>query len=91
MGSLKVQVKNGKACEKIVKIEVDPSDIQKEYQDFYTAIAPKAKVPGFRPGKAPREVLAMHYGEEAKKEVLNQLIQNSFRQAVKDEELEVLG
>ncbi len=91
MGSLKVQVKNGKACEKILKIEVDPSEIKKEYQEFYTAISPKAKVPGFRPGKAPKDVLAMHYREEARKEVLNQLIQNTFRQAIKDEELDVLG
>lgn len=91
MASLKVQVKNGKACEKILKIEVDPQEVRKEYDAFYTSLAPKARVPGFRPGKAPREVLAMHYRDEARKEVLNQLIQTTCRKAIKEEQLELLG
>ncbi len=88
---MKVQVKNGKSCEKILKIEVDPKVVQKEFDTFYSSLAPKAKVPGFRPGKAPRDVLAMHYREEAHKNVLNQLIQDTYRQAVKEEDLDVLG
>lgn len=88
---MKISVKNGKPCEKILKIEIDPAVIRKEYDSFYQAIAPKAKVPGFRPGKAPPSVLAMHYRDEARKEVLSHLISNSFRQALKEESLDPLG
>lgn len=88
---LKVSVKDGKVCEKILKINVGSADIQKEYDEFFKAVAPQAKVPGFRPGKAPRNVLAMHYQSEARENVLKHLISASYRQAVKTQALEPLG
>lgn len=88
---MKVKVKDGKACEKILKIELDPSDVKREYESFYSSISAKAKIPGFRPGKAPRSVLMMHYQDEAKKNVLNQLISDSYREAIKEEAIEPIG
>lgn len=88
---MKVSVQDGKACEKLLSIEVDENTIQKEYDEFYTSVAPKAKVPGFRPGKAPREVLALHYHKEAREEVLKSLISHSFSHAVQEKELKPLG
>ena len=52
--NLKVNVKKGKACEKVLTIEVPQADIQREFDLFYRSMAPKAKIPGFRQGKAPR-------------------------------------
>lgn len=88
---LKVSVKDGKTCEKILTIELGEEEVRREYEEFYRHIAPHAKVPGFRPGKAPRNVLAMHYGEEAKNKVLKELISHSFRQAIQEKTLEPLG
>ncbi len=88
---VKVSVQDSKACEKILTVEVDSSAVQKEYDEFYKAIAPQAKVPGFRPGKAPREVLMMHYQGEAQETVLKNLISDSYRQAVSEKALEPLG
>lgn len=88
---MKVSVKNGKPCEKILKVEVEPAQVRKEFDAFYQAIAPKAKVPGFRPGKAPQAVLAIHYKEEARKNVLEHLVQESFHDALKDQSLDPLG
>ena len=88
---MKISVKDGKVCEKILKIEVGSDLIQKEYDEYYKAIAPKAKVPGFRPGKAPRNVLALHYGGDARESVLKHLISESYRQAVQEKTLQPLG
>lgn len=88
---MKVSVHDGKNCEKVLSIEVDENTIQQEYDEFYLAVAPKAKVPGFRPGKAPREVLALHYHKEAREEVLKNLISHSFSHAVEEKELKPLG
>ena len=88
---LKVSIHDGKVCEKILKIEVAGEEIQKEYDHYYNSIAMKAKIPGFRPGKAPRNVLAMHYGNDAREAVLKNLISDSYRDAVKEKSLEPLG
>jgi len=88
---VKVSVQDGKACEKILNIEVPREEIQKEYDEFYKAVTPKAKIPGFRPGKAPRNVVAMHYQNDAREHVLKNLISESFRSAIREKSLEPLG
>ena len=55
--ALKVKLQDGKACEKILTIEIAQDRISEEFESFYNSIAPRAKVPGFRPGKVPRDVL----------------------------------
>ncbi len=89
--SLKVSVHDGKKCEKILKIELPQNEIQKEFDEFYSSVAPKARIPGFRPGKAPRHVLVMHYKDEARETVLKHLISGSYKQALQEKSLEPLG
>lgn len=88
---IKVSVKDGKVCEKIVKVEVAAEEIQKEYDHFYQDITQKAKIPGFRPGKAPRNVLELHYKDEAKKHAAEHLITESYRQAIREKGIVPLG
>ncbi len=90
MENLKVSVKDGKTCEKIVSVEVSQENIQKEFNLFYNSIAQKAKIPGFRPGKAPRNVLEIHYQGEAKERVLKNLISESLRSALMEKMLDPL-
>ena len=89
--SIKISVKDGKACEKVLKIEVSQEEIQKEYDSFYRDVASKAKVPGFRPGKAPRNVLELHYKDQAREDVVKHLITESYRQAIQEKAIEPLG
>lgn len=88
---LKVSLKDGKTCEKILKVELAGEPIQKEFDEYYKAIASKAKVPGFRPGKVPRNILELHFAGEAKESVLKHLMNESYHQAVKEKTLEPLG
>ena len=88
---LKVSLKDGKVCEKILKVELTGEPIQKEFDEYYKAIASKAKVPGFRPGKVPRNILELHFAGEAKDSVLKHLMNESYHQAVREKTLEPLG
>ncbi|MBI3317359.1 MAG: trigger factor [Candidatus Omnitrophica bacterium] len=85
--TMKVSIKDGKACEKILNVEVDENEIRREFDEFYKSIGPQAKVPGFRPGKAPRNVLAMHYQNEARESVLKRLLEESYRKAIQEKSL----
>lgn len=88
--SHKVKLQDGKACEKILTIEITPDRISEEFESFYKAIAPKAKVPGFRPGKVPRDVLVMHYEKNAKDSVLETLLSESLPKVLREKDLRPL-
>lgn len=88
---VKVSVKDLAPCEKVLSVAVSEDLIQEEYHVFFERISKEAKVPGFRPGKAPREVLEAHFRDEAKERVLEKLISRSFREAVGEKQLEFLG
>ncbi len=88
---LKVKLQDGKACEKILTIEVAQGRISEEYESFYKAVAPRAKVPGFRPGKVPRDVLVMHYEKNANDSVLETLLSESLPKALREKDLNPLA
>ncbi len=88
---MKISVQDGKNCEKVLKIEVPQDIVTKEFDDYYKAISAEAKVPGFRPGKAPRNVLQLHYSSQAREAVLKNLISDSYRSALREKSLQPLG
>jgi len=47
-------------------------------------MASRAKIPGFRPGKAPRNVVAQQYGDAARLDAVSDLINESYPQALKE-------
>ena len=51
----------------------------------------EASLPGFRPGKAPRALVLKKYEKDIQGEVKRKLIGDSYRQAVDDKKLDVLG
>ena len=88
---MKISVKDSAPCEKVVSVDVSRDLIQEEYDGFYQNISREARVPGFRPGKAPQEVLRLHFKGEAREKVLERLISRSLREAVTEKQLEFLG
>ena len=50
-------------------------------------VAKKAKIPGFRPGKAPKAIVEKHYGDEVRSEVMHRLVTESYIQALQENNL----
>ena len=73
-------------------IEVPAEQVDKDLDDTYRAIAREIKVPGFRPGKAPKPIIDAQVGRDV---VLEEFVQQSvpsyFREAVTDEDLAPIG
>ena len=86
----KIKVQNGKACEKTLTIEVSKERISAEYENFYEAIVHKAKIPGFRPGKAPRNILEMHFKKDADGSVMEHLVNDALFSALKENDIHPL-
>ncbi len=84
---MKVAVENISPVKKKLNIEVAPDSVSKEMDKAISDVAKKAKIPGFRPGKAPKSVVERHYGDEVRSEVMNRLISDSYLQALQEHNL----
>ncbi len=76
----------------VLVIEMEPAEMQTELDLAYHRLAQRAEVPGFRKGKAPREVLERHIGKDRLLEdALNSLLPQAYEKAVKEQELEPIA
>jgi trigger factor len=66
--------------EQVVKVELDSA---------YLNLKTKVRLPGFRPGKVPRQVLEGRFAADIESEVSGRLIDRSYRKAA--ESLDVVG
>ncbi len=69
--------------EVVVEAKVVAEQIDKKLAD----IAKTAKIPGFRQGKVPAQVLKKRYGDSATAETIEQLTQNSSRDLMKEKDI----
>jgi len=68
-----------------VQIEVPAEQVEKTFRELLNAYRRQLKIPGFRPGKAPDKVIIAKVGEDAFwEEVRERLIENSYREAVRE-------
>ncbi len=72
-----------------VKVPVEP--LQQEMSSRFQRLTRTAKVPGFRPGKAPLKMIEQQYGPQVKEEVFTEAIETSFGQAIQENKLRVVG
>src|SRR6188508_2726198 len=73
-------------------IEVPSEQVDKDLDRTYRAIAREIKIPGFRPGKAPKPIIDAQVGRDVVlEEFVHQSVPTYFREAVTDEDLAPIG
>jgi trigger factor len=66
-------------------LTVGKDDIRSEYDALLSEYAKTVQIPGFRKGKAPRNVLVRKFGDAFKEEALGKVIEKSMLQVFEDE------
>jgi trigger factor len=75
-----------------VSVEVDEGEIDEAIDQAFRKIAKEVRLPGFRPGKAPRRVLEARLGKEyARGEALNEAIPEYYRKAIIEHDVDVIA
>ena len=70
-------------------VELEPAEMEKAMDGAYKRLAKKTNIPGFRKGKAPRDVLERTIGRPSLlEEAINSAVPQAYEQAVKEQELE---
>ena len=87
---MKTEVKKIDSNKREITIEVSGETIKNKFEEVFNHIAKEAKIPGFRPGHAPRDILEKKYSGHANELVMKELIPQLYNQAIDKEGLEVL-
>ena len=72
-------------------MELPAEEVDKEFFHVYENLSQRAKIKGFRPGKAPRSVLQGIYGDEVRGQVLSRLVEHSLSQVFREKELQAVS
>ena len=88
---MNVTVENLAPCKKLVRFEVDAKAVDEAFVAVTKDFVRHAKMPGFRPGKAPEAMVLKQYAKEIDEEVKRKLIGNTYRQGIKEQKLSVIG
>ena len=88
---MQVTVEDQSSVKKTLHIEIPEDQITREIDKAYAELKKRAKIKGFRPGKVPRGVLERYYGKDVNADVASRLIQESFLEAIKENDLKIIG
>ena len=87
--SMKVEVEKQAGSVSKLQIELPPEEVTKEWDAIANSFARFAKIPGYRPGKAPRTVIDKRFRKEIQDELTKKLVSKSYHEAVQQEQLRV--
>ena len=84
---MKVEVTKVDKLKRKIKVEVSGDEFLKEKNEVYSESAKQLKVPGFRPGSAPLDILEKHHGKLLKEEVLKKTLPIFYRRALQEHKI----
>jgi trigger factor len=80
--NLKVDISKGQSWTRFLSIEVPSEKVDEKFREVYDNFRNKAKVPGFRPGKVPMNIIEKKYDSDVRAEVLEALVDEAYKQAI---------
>ncbi|HXQ73713.1 MAG TPA: trigger factor [Pyrinomonadaceae bacterium] len=88
---MKTELTDVSPTRKEIKIEIEPALVRSTYDRISDEYSKAAKVPGFRPGHAPRSVVRTRYKNEIRTEVLRELLPDAVNNAIDEHSLSAIG
>ena len=88
---MEVSIENTGDLERKLTIQIPEDQIQPKVQSRLQSLSKTTKVQGFRPGKVPMKVIQGRYGAQVRQEIVGQLVQSSFQEAISQENLRPAG
>lgn len=78
-------------CKKLLRVEIDVQAVAAEFSKTTAEFQRRAKLPGFRPGKAPKDMIVKTFSKDIADDVKRKLISDGYKKAVEQHKLRVLG
>ncbi|WZO96049.1 trigger factor [Isosphaeraceae bacterium EP7] len=84
---LDVQISDAGPCKKHLKVAIPRADVDKEFDESFGTMKRQAQVPGFRPGRAPRQLVEKRFRKEVSGQVKSNLLMACLEQLDTDYKL----
>jgi trigger factor len=88
---MQVSVESIGKLERRMQVQVPAERVSKEIAARLQTISRTARLNGFRPGKAPLKVIRQQFGSQVHREVIGELLQSSYAEAVTEKQLAPAG
>src|SRR6266566_2862382 len=88
---MKIEVEAQPGSVSTLRIELPPEEVSKEWDAIANSFARLAKIPGYRPGKAPRSVIEKRFRKEIHDELTKKLVSKSYYDAIEQKQLRVVS
>ena len=88
---MNVTVESLAPCKKLMRVEIEAQKVDEAFETVMKDFRREASLPGFRPGKAPRDMVLRKYEKEILDETKRKLISEAYRKGVEEQKLDVLG
>ena len=88
---MKCHVKTLEGCARLLEIRAEEGEIKEAQEKVLQDFERVARIPGFRTGKAPRELVVQHYGKETREELLKRFIPELYDRALEESRLSPIG
>ena len=87
--NLQVTPKKMEGVERLLQVEVPAEEVARAEEKAARRYASSARLPGFRPGKAPPAMIRQRYGDAIRAEAVESLIQEAYKKVVADSEVKL--
>ncbi len=88
---MKVEVENQPQGLATLRIELPPEEVRKEWDSIASNYSRYARIPGYRAGKAPRQVIEKKFRKEIQDELTKKLVSKSYHEAIAEKQLRVVS
>src|SRR6185437_7410825 len=88
---MKVEVENQTPGVATLRIELAPDVVRKEWDAIASNYSRYARIPGYRPGKAPKQVIEKKFRKEIQDELTKALVSKSYHEAIAEKQLKVVS
>lgn len=80
----------GSACKKIT-VEIPASVIDERIGDNFATLTSEVRLPGFRPGKAPRKLVERRFAKGVAEETRSKLMREAYEKVMRDNNFKIIG
>ena len=87
---MNIQIQDVSPTRKSLVVSFDAKEIGIEYQAVIGEVSKQARLPGFRPGKAPAALVLKQYGKNIAEDFKQKVVGKAYRDALKESKLNVI-
>lgn len=91
MEDLHVSLETGQGLERRLQVRVPAQRIEREVETRLRSFSRTANIKGYRPGKVPEKVIRQRFGDQVRREVLQDVVQSTYNEALNLQQLRPAG